>query len=233
MYYWRKNSKINNQDDWKITEYYSKIQISKLNEIVLDGMFEICNFDTTSFNKEEVYIIYINTNDNNMKTFTQAIVEIKLNKNKFGELVSQLIKDKNEIEKLTEKKILYIGLINSKNINLKEIENSKKKLNNLNWIIFGINKSIFSGKNITKFYDWKLINNFNDFARETKEKFKLLENRLDYVEKRLDNVEKRRDKIEAKMEDFVKMLKEVIEKLNDDIGNKRNMNISVLSKKRK
>ncbi len=25
------------------------------------------------------------------------------------------------------------------------------------------------------------------------------------------------------MEDFVKMLKEVIEKLNDDIGNKRNM----------
>ena len=95
-------------------------------------MFEICNLDTTSFNKEEVYIIYINTNDNNMKTFTQAIVGIKLNKNKFGELVSQLIKDKNKIEKLTEKKILYIGLINSKNINLKEIENSKKKLNNLN-----------------------------------------------------------------------------------------------------
>ena len=75
-------------------------------------MFEICNFDTTSFNKEEVYIIYINTNDNNMKTFTQAIVEIKSNKNK--------------IEKLTEKKILYIGFINSKNVNLKEIENSKK-----------------------------------------------------------------------------------------------------------
>ena len=126
MYYWRKNSKINNQDDWKITEYYSKIQISKLNEIVLDGMFEICNLDTTSFNKEEVYIIYINTNDNNMKTFTQAIVEIKLNKNKFCELVSQLIKYKNEIEKLTEKKILYIIFINSINVNLKEIENSKK-----------------------------------------------------------------------------------------------------------
>ena len=95
-------------------------------------MFEICNFDTTLFNKEEVSIIYTITNDNNMKTFTQAIVEIKSNKNKFGELVRQLIKDKNEIEKLTEKKILYIGLINSKNINLKEIENSKKKLNNLN-----------------------------------------------------------------------------------------------------
>ena len=89
-------------------------------------MFEICNFDTTSFNKEEVSIIYTNTNDNNMKTFTQAIVEIKLNKNKFGELVRQLIKDKNEIEKLTEKKILYIIFINSINVNLKEIENSKK-----------------------------------------------------------------------------------------------------------
>ena len=45
-----------------------------------------------------------------MKTFTQAIFEIKLNKNKFGELVSQLIKDKNQIEKLTEKKYYILDL---------------------------------------------------------------------------------------------------------------------------
>ncbi len=91
-------------------------------------MFEIFNFDTPLFNKEEVSIIYTNTNDNNMKTFTQAIVEIKLNKNKFGELVSQLIKDKNDIEKLTEKKNIIYYIYKFNKCKLKRNRKFKKKI---------------------------------------------------------------------------------------------------------
>ena len=77
-------------------------------------MFNIENFSSTVFDPKEIAILYRNINDNNMRLFNQAILEMKLSKNNFCEMTTQLIRDKDVFEKLTKKPILYIGFINSK-----------------------------------------------------------------------------------------------------------------------
>ena len=114
----------------------------------MDGMFEINNFSPSIFDKEEVSIIHQNVEDIKLKQFTQAVIEIKLSKAKFGDLVTQLYRDKEIIEKLTKDKILYIGFINSNSIDDSQKMKVMDKLNELNCIIFGTKNSIFSKKKL-------------------------------------------------------------------------------------
>ena len=132
-------------------------------------MFNIENFSSIAFDPEEITILYSNINDNNMKLFNQAILEIKLSKNNFCEMVTQLIRDKDIFEKLTKKPILYIGFINSKNIRKKDLKVSKDGLRKLNnCIIFGIKDKMFNGKNVNKFYNWREIEKFNKLEENVK-----------------------------------------------------------------
>ena len=66
-----------------------------------------------------------------MKLFNQAILEMKLSKNNFSEMVTQLIRDRGVFEKLINEPILYIGFINSKNIGKNDLKASKDGLNKL------------------------------------------------------------------------------------------------------
>jgi hypothetical protein len=132
-------------------------------------MFNIENFSSSVFDPEEIAILYKNINDNNMKLFKQAIVEMKLSKNNFCEMVTQLIRDKDVFEKLINEPILYIGFINSKNIGKGDLKASKDGLNKLkNCIIFGIKNKIFSGKNVNKFYNWREIAKINKLEEDVR-----------------------------------------------------------------
>ena len=112
---------------------------------------------------------------NKMKLFNQAVLEMKLSKNNFCEMVTQLIRDRNVFERLIKEPILYIGFINSKNIGKNDLKASKDALNKLeNCIIFGVKNKMFSGKNVEKFYNWKGMQKIN----KLEENVKLLENEV-------------------------------------------------------
>jgi hypothetical protein len=132
-------------------------------------MFNIKNFSPTDFDPAEITILYRNIDDNNMKLFNQAILEMKLSKNNFCEMVTQLIRDKDIFEKLTKKPILYIGFINSNNIRKNDLKDSNEGLNKLNnCIIFGIKDKMFNGKNVNKFYNWREIAKTNKLEKDVK-----------------------------------------------------------------
>ena len=52
----------------------------KAQEVEIDDIFHIKNFSPTAFDPEEITILYRNINDNNMKIFNLAILEMKLSK---------------------------------------------------------------------------------------------------------------------------------------------------------
>jgi len=76
---------------------------------------------------------------------------MKLSKNNFCEMVTQLIRDKDKFEKLIKKPIFNIGFINSKNIRKNDIKVSKDGINKLN-----------------KFYNWKGIEKINKLEEDVK-----------------------------------------------------------------
>ena len=88
------------------------IALKKVQEIEIDGIFNVEKFSSTIFDPKEITILYRNINDNNMRLFNQAILEMKLSKNNSFEMVTQLIRDRDVFEKLTKTPIRYIGFIN-------------------------------------------------------------------------------------------------------------------------
>jgi hypothetical protein len=121
------------------------ITLKKVQDVEIDGMFNIEKFSSSAFVSKEITILFRNIDDNKMKLFNQAVLEMKLSKNNFSEMVTQLIRDRDVFEKLIKEPILYIGFINSKNIGKYELKASKDGLNKLkNCIIFGFKNKIFS-----------------------------------------------------------------------------------------
>lgn len=143
------------------------ITLKKVQEVEIDGMFHIENFSSSTFDTEEIIILYRNIDDKKMKLFNQAVLEMKLSKKNFSEMVTQLNRDRDVFEKIIKDPILYIGFINSKNIGKNELNASKDGLNKLkNCIIFGIKNKIFSGKNVNKFYNWKGMEKINKLEED-------------------------------------------------------------------
>ena len=80
--------------------------------------------------------------------YNYVILEIKLNKTKIMELIHQLKRAKNILEKIDiNKKILYVGFINSKDLD-KDISS---EVGDLNIIIYGLKKNMFSSTDMRKF----------------------------------------------------------------------------------
>ena len=148
---------IKDKSDITIDKYKKKIVIKSLVKVEMDGIFEINNFSPSMFNQNEISIIYKNIDEDKIKSFTQVVVEIKLNKNKFKEMVNQLNKDKQILNKFTKDNFLFVGFMNTKSIEEEEITDSMDVLNELNCLILGINNSIFCNRNITKPIYWLKI----------------------------------------------------------------------------
>ena len=53
------------------------ITLKKVQEVEIDGIFNIENFSSIAFEPEEITILYRNINDNNLKILSQAILEMK------------------------------------------------------------------------------------------------------------------------------------------------------------
>ena len=88
---------------------------------------------------------------------------------KIGDLVRQLKKDKDYLEIfLKNKKIIYIGFINSSYIESSYMR-QLNGLNNIDIVIFGIKNNIWMMRDMTKYIDWALISNFKILKENVKE----------------------------------------------------------------
>jgi len=130
-----------------------KVTISKNREIEIDGLFEAGGFNLNIFNPEEIKILINTTQGIDINSIDFIVMEAKLNISKIKDMISQLERDKNVVEKLINNNILYLGIVNLKdfNINLGKIDF------NLKCLILGIKGTNFFGKDLTKYLDWSLI----------------------------------------------------------------------------
>ena len=96
-----------------------------------------------------------------------------------NELIEQIKKDKEVMEKLLKRKILYIGFINSETL----LYDIKDELEGLNFILFGVRKSKFFGHNITQYIEWDSIKDIKSLKIKVNE----IDNRLNNMSKHIDN----------------------------------------------
>lgn len=134
--------KIKAKSKAKINIGEINIYIKPKSEIEIDGLYKVNCFDLNQFDQEEVKIIY--NNCNNIEEINFCAIEMKLNKKKIGQIISQLKKDEFILDKLINKNknILYLGIINSGSLNF-DYKKMKKELKNTNCIIIGIKNSFF------------------------------------------------------------------------------------------
>lgn len=124
----------------------------------MDGLFSINNFDLSLFNPNEIKEVYNNCGDS--KDFRYLVMEVKYSSSKLGEMVEQLKKDHFIISNLIDGKVLYLGITNYDmpiHLNL-DLEFDCK--------IIMTKKCKLFGRELQKFYDWKLIKRVTKIEEE-------------------------------------------------------------------
>ena len=184
------SAKYKEQNEFIIKICQMKITVGKLRHIEMDGLFSIKNFNPSIFKKEEISIIFNNIKEEEFKNFSNAALEVKYSKTNFDDLVEELNKDKNVLNKMTNIPFIFIGITNSKNIDKKDLKKQMNNLNRLKCLIIGLKNSTFYGRPVTKFIDWKKL-------YEDEKKFEELNNK---VENNFNNLNRKIDDINKKMD---------------------------------
>ena len=151
-------------------------------EIEIDGIYSINNFDINCFNKKEVSLISSNVKKDDFKTYEMAIIEVMLSPKKVLKLISQMKKDAKIMKNMVpDKKIIYLGFLGSKNID---------------YAIYGLNNKKFFNRNVFEPLDWNLIekvdkidNSLNDLNNNVKEILEWIKDR-DPEFKRVEKTDK-------------------------------------------
>ena len=100
----------NKKDIIKVNISRKKLMVKKEKEIETDKYFHIENFDFSKLN-EDFSIVYRNIEDEELEEVNSVLIETKLNKSKIPEMISQIKEDKKIYEKMTNDKILYMGIV--------------------------------------------------------------------------------------------------------------------------
>ena len=128
-----------------------QIFIYKCKELEIDGYYRINNFKKDMFDSNEVKILYSNLNNGEEKNYEYAVIKAKLNPKRFIDLTEKIRSD-DRLFKALKNKAIFIGFVNSS-----KVESIKKYiLRGIKCVIYGINKSIFFGKKVSRAIDWDL-----------------------------------------------------------------------------
>ena len=154
--------KINDNNNNSIARIPNKdFIVESPKEIEIDGIFNIDHFNLTDFDPEEIEIIFNNTEN---KDYKYCIIEVKYNKNKINNLIAQLRKDKEVLEKIIiHEDILFLGFVN-----VNHNEDAYVDINtvgDLECLVLGIQNEIFCERNIAYPIDWKLISEFKEIKK--------------------------------------------------------------------
>ncbi len=146
----------NNMDIIKVNISKKKLVVKKEKEIETDRYFHIENFDFSKLN-EDFSIVYRNIEDEELEEVNSVLIETKLNKSKIPEMISQIKEDKKIYEKMTNDKILYMGIVGCSGKNKNIDIDYEKELDGIKCVILEIDNSTFCGRNMKYPLDWKLI----------------------------------------------------------------------------
>ena len=204
MTYENEKEEITDQNETTRHKGGKKIELGKLIQVEVDGLFKIRNFSLKKFDENEINIIYNNVDDIN--NFKYAATEIKYSKTNLEGLVKQLYRDKNVFEKFipkAEEKSVYIGIFRANNIKKAELLKYETILNKLKCVIICLKNPIFAKKRVDKFIDWQQI-------KENNEKFRILEEKMN---KRINNLGERIDDLEKNMNNRINNLDKKLDNL--------------------
>lgn len=183
-----------------------QLKVWPMNKIEIDGIYEINGIDLSLFPRDEFNIIYNNINDDEKQSFELAAIEVKLSIKKMKELVTQLQKDFDVLGKITDRKMVFIGIVNSSSVSF----NYKEYVKHFNCLILGIKNSIVCERKVIAPIDWNLVTEFRIFKKETENKIASLK----------DDVKELKDEVKGLKEDIkcLKCLKDDFNKMKNDIS---------------
>lgn len=146
----------NKRDIIKVNISRKKLVVKKEKEIETDKYFHIENFDFSKLN-EDFSIVYRNIKDEELEEVNCVLIETKLNKSKIPEMISQIKEDKKIYEKMTNDKILYMGIVGCSGKNKNIDIDYEEELDGIKCVILEMDNSTFCGRNMKYPLDWKLI----------------------------------------------------------------------------
>ena len=217
---------VNNTNASTFYRMETLVNIGKIENKEMDGSFSIPNFDLSLFNPKELKVIYKKYDTS--KYYQYCILEAKLSFSKFGEMLSQLEKNYHIISQLTEKNVIYLGILNDYNIDNIYYKNINIKFD---CVIFSIKNFIFFGRDVTKFYDWQLIKKVNKLEKEISD----LRNEVSAVKKEIQikNEDISNIKIDvSSIKNEISELKEKINMIFSHISKKKSIKLCRKKKKR-
>ena len=187
----------------------TKIIVSVSKKIEMDGSFNINNFSLNSFNHDEIVVHYNGISD--FSSYNYAIIEAKLSQKKLKDMIAQLKKDKFVTKKISDKKILFIGFINSDHLE----DDISKEIAGYNLLILGIKNSHLFKREVTKYYDWELI-------KEIKNEINSLKKDINGIKK---DIKELRNHFDNKFEELKSLIKGKGDIEPDDITRTQFLNL--------
>lgn len=143
-----------------------KILIQKEKEVETDGLFNIQDVDFAPFD-DYFSVLYRNIDNDELENFNTSLIEVKLNRKKIPDLISQIKEDNEIYEKITDDNILYIGFLGysgKSGINY----DFESELSNINCIILELKSPFIKGRDMKKPFDWGLIKTVEELKNDVK-----------------------------------------------------------------
>ena len=142
------------------------------------------------------------------------MLETKLSPNKVRKMISQFKSGKIFMEKITDKKYLFIGFLKAEKFE----SYVKKKVEGIEFIIYGIKRHFICGRNLTRVIDWKSVVDI----KEIKEKLELMNNKLDSL---INNKSKKENFETKEMKEKFELMNNKLDSLINDKSKKQNFEI--------
>lgn len=204
-------------------------------QLECDGVFENVNLEDLNFDPNEVKLLYNNTSSSlEQKNYDYAFIEIKLSILRKEDLINQLRKDNRVMSKIVGDNCLYLGFIG---LNEDYDFNEKNYIFPSNCIIYGIKNNFFEQRNILRYYDWKLISDFNCFREEVREEISNIREEVNNIKEEINNIKEEINNVKKTMKDEIsKMKKELMSFIAKEIKKlplKRKNARSFIGKKRR
>lgn len=184
----KKNDNNCNEIREKISE--KNLIIKKEKEIQTNGYFHIENFYFSLLNTD-FSILYKNIDDEELEQVTEIFIETKLNKREISELISRIKENKKIFEKITDEKILFIGLVGNSEKEQKIMIDMEAELSGIRCLILEMKTSDVLGRNMRYYLDWKTIRDVEKQAediKKLKEYVKRLEAFIDKIKRNMKDI---------------------------------------------
>lgn len=168
----------------------TKIIISKVNEIEIDGFFKIISNNIDKIiNDDDIICLYRNIDDYKANNAKYACCQIKLSLQQINKLIKQLKKHQNSLENIIGfKSIIYIGFVGVGKIN-KNLISKLKKIKDLDILILQINNCHWLKRNLTQNIDWETYSLYKSLKNENA----LLHNENAILKEKVDSLSEKYD----------------------------------------